>query len=246
VGPADAILVRLRELTPDDARWGTVRTQAIECYLPMAAFFARRYDGRGQPLADLTQIAVIGLIKAVDRYDPYRGVAFSSYAVPTILGEIRRHFRDDAWNVRVPRRLQELTLRLTSAVEDLTHASHRSPTTAELASRLGVSRDEVLAARLSAYAYRPVSLEWRGPAGDEPDLIDMLGAADPEIDAVDRRMTLRVVLAGLPERERRIIALRYGSEMTQAQIAVDVGLSQMQISRLLTRALAQLRTEMLV
>ena len=241
----DPFLARLGELAPGDAGRDALRTQAIEWYLPMAAHCARRYNGRGQPLPDLVQVAAIGLIKAVDRYDPQRGVAFASYAIPTILGEIKRHFRDNAWNIRIPRRLQELTLQLTGAAEDLAQVLHRSPTTAELAARLGVSQREVLAAQRSAYAYQPVSLERLQTESQDSRLLDMLGAPDPGHEAAERRATLRVVLARLSKREQRIIMMRFVAGMTQTQIAADIGVSQMQVSRLLNRALAQLRAEML-
>jgi RNA polymerase sigma-B factor len=242
----DALLARLGELAAGDARRVTLRAQLIEWYLPMAVQLARRFSGRGEPLADLIQVAVIGLIRAVDRYDADRGVPFAGYATPTILGEIKRHFRDAAWMVRVPRRLQELKPQLSTATEELTHVLHRSPTTAELAARLGVSWDDVLAARRCPTAYRPVSLEQPRSDREDRPLVDWLGGPDSEIETVGRREVLRRRLAELPERERRIIALRFVAEMTQAQIAADLGVSQMQISRLLARSLARLRAAMLI
>jgi RNA polymerase sigma-B factor len=241
----DALLVRLGELAPGDAGRVALRARAIEWYLPMTVYLARRFDGRGEPLADLTQVAVIGLIKAVDRYDANRGVEFVSYATPTILGEIKRHFRDMTWHVRVPRRLQELKLQLSPATEDLAHVLHRTPTTAEMATRLGVRHREVLAARHCASAYRPLSFEQPTPDTEDLRLVDSLGRPDPEIEAVDDRETIRVGLAELPERERHVITLRYFADMTQAQIAADIGVSQMQISRLLARSLTRLREAML-
>jgi RNA polymerase sigma-B factor len=241
----DALLGRLGELAPGDAGRIELRARAIEWHLPMAVYLARRFSGRGEPLADLTQVAVIGLIKAVDRYDASRGVAFASYAIPTILGEIKRYFRDTVWSVRVPRRLQELTLQLATVTEDLAQMLHRSPTAAELAARLGISQSDVMAARRCANAHRPLSFEQ--PASDNEDrrLIDSLGGPDPGIEAVDRRETLRRRLAELPERERRIIALRYFADMTQAQIAAGIGMSQMQVSRLLAQSLTRLRDGLL-
>jgi RNA polymerase sigma-B factor len=247
LAPPDALLVRLAELAPGAAGRVVVRARAIEWYLPIAVYLARRFAGRGEPLADLTQVAVIGLIKAVDRFDANRGVAFASYAMPTILGEIKRHFRDTAWTVRVPRRLQELTLQLSTVTEDLAHVLHRPPTTAELAARLGVSQRDVLAARRCAYAYRPLSFEQPAPDSEGLRLIDSLGGPDPGIDAVDNRdaLRLRQRLAELPERDRRIIALRFYAEMSQAQIAAAIGVSQMHVSRLLARSLTRLREAML-
>ena len=245
LSPRDGLLVELGALAFGDVRRVAVRAQVIEWYLPMAVYLARRFNGRGEPLADLTQVAVIGLIKAVDRYDADRGVAFASYAIPTILGEVKRYFRDAAWNVRVPRRLQELKLQLTTVTEDLTHHLRRSPTTAELAAELGVGQSEVLAARHCATAYRPLSFERAAPGSEDLRLIDSLGAPDPGIEAVDQRETLRLRLAELPERERRIITLRYFGGLTQAQIAAEVGVSQMQISRLLSQSLSRLHDGML-
>jgi RNA polymerase sigma-B factor len=148
----DALLARLRGMAPGDPRRAAVRARVIEWYLPMSVYLARRFGGRGEPLADLTQVAAIGLIKAVDRYDATRGVPFAGYAIPTIAGEIKRYFRDAGWTVRVPRRLQELGPQLATAVEELAQVLHRSPTTAELAARLDVSRGDVLEARRSASA----------------------------------------------------------------------------------------------
>ena len=246
-GPArsDALLTRLAALAPGDRGRVAVRTQVIEWYLPMATYLARRFASRGEPLADLTQVAVIGLIKAVDRYDPRRGVPFASYAIPTIVGQIKRHFRDAGWTVRVPRQLQELRLHLVSVTEDLTHALLRSPTTAELAVLLGVSQGDVLAARRSANAYRPLSVEQPASGSEGPRLLDSLGGSDAGIEAVDRRETIRAGLAGLPARERRIIVLRYYADMTQTQIAAEIGVSQMHVSRLLAQTLARLRERML-
>ena len=245
-GPAhpDGLLVLLCALAPDDARRAAVRTQAIQRYLPMAVHLARRFSGCGEPLADLTQVAVIGLIKAVDRYDADRGVAFAGYATPTILGEIRRHFRDNAWTVRVPRRLQELKLQLATVTEEMSHALHRLPTTAELAAQLGVSHDDILAARRCATAYQPLSLDRPTPDGHNLNLSDLLADPDPRIEAVNSYDVLRRRLAKLPEREQRIIALRYVAQMTQTEIATEMGVSQMHISRLLAQTLTRLRDAM--
>ncbi|WP_426504317.1 SigB/SigF/SigG family RNA polymerase sigma factor [Dactylosporangium sp. McL0621] len=240
----DVLLARLYEIPPGDAGRVAVRAGAIEWYLPMSVYLARRFGGRGEPVADLAQVAAIGLIKAVDRYDPTRGVSFASYAIPTIVGEIKRYFRDAAWTVRVPRRLQELGPQLVVAVEELEQALHRSPTTAELAARLGVSREEIREARRCADAYRPRSFGQPGPDGEVSGLIDRLGGPDVGIEAVERRETLRLGLAGLSVRQRRVIALRFVVDLTQQQIATRIGVSQMQVSRLLVRALAQLRDGM--
>jgi RNA polymerase sigma-B factor len=206
----------------------------------MAVYLARRFAGRGEPVADLTQVAVIGLIKAVDRFDTHRGVPFASYAIPTIVGELKRHFRDTAWNVQVPRRLQELKLNLTTANGDLAQVLQRSPTTSEVATRLGVSPREVLQARGAATAYRPVSVQQPAPGSDDLYLIDLLPVTDRGIEAVDNRETLRVLLAELPARDQMVIRMRFYADMTQSQIATEIGVSQMQVSRLLTRSLNRL------
>ena len=240
----DALLVQLGTFALGDAGRVAVRERAIERYLPLAATLARRYAGRGEPFDDLMQVAVISLISAVDRFEAGRGVPFPSYATPTILGGIKRHFRDTTWNVRVPRRLQELRMHLATATEELTHTLPRSPTTGELATHLDVGLADVWAARLSANAYRPVSFD-HSPNGQALTLVDTIGDVDPGIEAADWRAALRLGLAGLPDRDRRIIALRFFADMTQTQIAIEVGVSQMHVSRLLTSALAQLREGLL-
>jgi RNA polymerase sigma-B factor len=240
----DMLLDRLCRLAPGDAGRAAVRSEVIEWYLPLAVYLARRFNGRGEPLDDLTQVAVIGLMQAVDRFDASRGVPFVSYATPTILGGIKRHFRDTTWNVRVPRRLQELKLQLGTVTEELAHVLHRSPTTAELAARLDVTPEDVRTARVCANAYRAISFD-QPLSGDGPGLIDTLGNLDPQIDAVDWHVALREGLAELSIRDRRIIALRFFADMTQTQIAVELGMSQMHVSRLLAQALARLRTALL-
>ncbi len=244
-GDPDALLARLGEFAPGDDQRVALRALAIECSLPMAAYLARRFAGRGQPLADLSQVAAIGLIKAVDGFDATRGRPFANYAIPTILGELKRYFRDTGWGVRIPQRLQELGPRVGTATEALMHALHRSPTTAELATRLDVDPADIREAERSANAYRPLSLDHR-PAGEgHRHLIDALGALDPGIDAVDQREALAGRLAELPEPQRRVIALRYGSDLTQNQIAAHLGVSQMQVSRMLAKSLSRLHAALL-
>jgi RNA polymerase sigma-B factor len=240
----DALLARLGRLAPADTRRVAVRAEVIEWFLPLAVHLARRFSGRGEPLGDLTQVAVIGLIRAVDRFDPDRGVPFACYATPTILGSIKRHFRDSTWCVRVPRTMQELMPQVGAATEELAQALRRSPTTVELAARLDVSPADVRAARLSANAYRPISFD-RPLGRDGPGLIDVVGDLDPRIDAADSREALRQGLAALPARDQRIIRLRFFADMTQTQIGAELGISQMHVSRLLTKALARLRAAML-
>ncbi len=241
----DALLLRLAELPSGDRNRAAVRSRVVEWYLPMAAYLAGRFAGRGEPLADLTQVAVIGLIKSVDRFDTTHGAPFASYAIPTIVGELKRHFRDTTWSVRVPRRLQELKLQLAKATDDLAQLLRRSPSTAELAARLGVTPQEVLLARAAATAYRPVSIHQHVPGHDDRYLIDLLPVTDHDIEAVDNRETLRVLLAELSSRERLVIHMRFYNDMTQAQIAAQIGVSQMHISRLLARSLTRLHDGML-
>jgi RNA polymerase sigma-B factor len=222
-----------------EAGRAALRAQAIEHYLPMATRLARRFTGRGEPLADLIQVAAIGLVKAVDRFDATRGVAFTSFATPTIAGEIKRYFRDEVWHVRLPRAMQEFGPQLTRVTEELTHLRNRSPTTAELAARLGASQDDIVAARRYASAYRPLSLQQPGSTGsDELRMVDGLSGPDHAIETAERRAVLRRGLAKLPERQRRVIALRYFADLTQTEIAAELGVSQMQISRLLAQALS--------
>lgn len=241
---ADDLLVRLGELASDDAERSALRARVIEEYLPLAAALARRYAGRGESADDLTQVAVIGLIGAVDRFDAARGVPFAGYATPTILGGIKRYFRDLTWSVRVPRRLQELRMHVITSTEELSQSLRRSPTIDEVAARLDVSADDVRAARVSANAYRPISFE-QAATGPTLTVLDTLGEVDPGIEAADWHSALRLALHDLPKRDQRIIALRFFGDMPQNQIAAEIGVSQMHVSRLLTHALARLRTSLL-
>jgi RNA polymerase sigma-B factor len=220
----------------------TLRDRAIEAWLPLAQHLANRFAGRGEPLEDLFQTATVGLIKAVDKFDPERGVDFTGYAIPTIIGEIKRHFRDRTWDVRVPRRLQELRLRLTEASGTLLQTLGRSPTVADLAGHLEISEEEVLEGLEGARAYNAVSLSTPTNDGDRAaELGDLLGAEDAEFSLAELRVALGPALAALDPREQRILTLRFYGNLTQSQIAEQVGVSQMHVSRLLSRALAKLR-----
>lgn len=240
----EGLLAQLCQFSEGDPDRVLVRTEVIEACIPMATRLARRYAGRGEATEDLTQVALLGLITAVDGFDLSRGVPFGGYAAPTILGALKRHFRDTTWSVRVPRRIQELKLTLTVATEELTSTLHRSPTAAELAALLGITTAEVRAGLLGANSHRAVSLD-SARDGSGTSLADMLGASDPRIEAVDRHDALKLGLAAMPERDRRIIGLRFYAEMTQAQIATEMGVSQMHVSRLLAGALAHLRVGLL-
>jgi RNA polymerase sigma-B factor len=243
---AKALLAALADLPPDSPDRPRVRQRLIEAYLPLAEHLARRFRNRGEPLDDLVQVACLALVKSVDGYDHSRGAAFTSYAIPMILGELKRHFRDKGWNVRVPRRLQELRLDLGKAISDLAQQLGHSPTVAELAAHLGVGEDDVIEAMESGHAYRALSLH-APVAGEETgtELADIIGGPDPDLENVENREALRPLIAKLPVREQRIIVMRFFGNMTQSQIAAQLGISQMHVSRLLAHAIGALREDML-
>jgi RNA polymerase sigma-B factor len=220
-----------------------VRERLVEMHLPLVRFFARRYAGRGEPLDDLLQAGAVGLVKAVDRFDPGRGLEFSTYAAPTILGEIRRHFRDRTWAVHVHRGLQELTGQVTRSCTELTQELGRAPSVHEVAQRVGRAPERVIEALDCAAAYTADSLE--APHGEDRTLGDTLGSDDQALGDVELHESLTPALDRLPDRERRILQLRFYGNMTQSQIAAQVGISQMHVSRLLARTLTRLRQELL-
>jgi RNA polymerase sigma-B factor len=219
----------------------TLRERAIEAGLPLSRYLAGRYRERGEPLEDLYQVAAIGLIKAVDGYDPARLVPFTAYAVPTIVGALKRHFRDTTWRIRVPRSVQELALTLAPTSAGLAQKLGRCPTRTELAAHLGATEHDVAAASTAWGAYSPASLDALAANG-QAALIDTIGAIDTRFDAVDDQHSWQRLLDGLPLRERRILTMRFSDEMTQTEIAAQIGVSQMHISRLLLRTLTTLRT----
>jgi RNA polymerase sigma-B factor len=221
-----------------------LRDELTNRCLPFAGRMARRYRGRGEPLEDLEQVARLGLLKAIDRYDPARG-SFTAYAVITISGEIKRHFRDRTWGVHVPRRVQDLTLEAGHASAALTAELSRQPTTAELAARLQVSEVALRDAQTSAGGYSPASLNVPVGGHDAGELGDLLGCADVDLESVDDRVTVSRLLLRLPARERQMLAMRFYGNRTQAEIAEELGISQMHVSRLLSRALDWLREAML-
>jgi RNA polymerase sigma-B factor len=222
-----------------------LRDDLVEEHAPLAHFLARRFANRGEPVDDLVQVALVGLLKAVERFDPGRNLQFSTFATPTILGELKRHFRDRGWAVRVPRRVQELHLQLGRIVAMLGQERGRSPTPAEVAERAGVSEEEVLEAMEAGSLYRLVSLD--GPATRDDDetseLVSCLGDDDAAFEQIEHRAELDDLLGALPDRERRIVELRFFEGMTQSEIAERVGVSQMHVSRLLARSLEMLRAE---
>jgi RNA polymerase sigma-B factor len=243
---ARVLFADLAALSEDDPQRQRVRDELVEMHLPLVEYLARRFRNRGEPLDDLIQVATIGLIKSVDRFDLERGVEFSTYATPTIVGEIKRHFRDKGWAIRVPRRLQELKLSLAKATSELSQKNGRAPTVGELATHLGISEEEVLEGLESANAYSAVSLDAPDTGDDDsPAVADSLGTTDDSLEGVEYRESLKPLLEKLPPREKKILLLRFFGNMTQSQIAAELGISQMHVSRLLARTLAQLREGLL-
>jgi RNA polymerase sigma-B factor len=227
-----------------DSRDAGVRDQLIEAHLGLAEYLARRFSNRGEPLDDLVQVASVGLVKAVDRFDPERAVEFSTYATHTIVGELKRHFRDKGWAVRAPRRMQELYLRLGKLVASLSQEVGRSPTIPELAHEAGVSEEEVLEAMEAGQAYRFASLDAPAPGGDDDggdSLGSNMGEDDPGLVDAEHRAALSPLIETLPPREQTILHLRFFEGLTQSEIADRLNISQMHVSRLLARSLAQLR-----
>ena len=222
------------------------REQLIEQYLSLVRSLARRYSYRGEQLEDLVQIGCIGLIKAIDRFDLDRGVELTTYATPNIIGEIKRHFRDKGWAVRVPRGLQELNVQLSRLIEEQTVQLGRSPTVAELAKAAGVDEEDVLEALESGRAYSSLSLSAGGGDDDELDPLESLGTVEHQYEVSEDRAVLAPGFRVLDERERRILHLRFFNGLTQSQIAQQVGISQMHVSRLIRRALEKIRQEIAI
>ena len=222
----------------------SARERLIARHLPLVRSLARRYAGRGEPLEDIEQVGAIGLIKAIDRFDLEREVSLATYATPNVVGEIKRHFRDKGWAIRVPRSLQELNAKMSGAIEDLTARLGRSPSVSEIAGSLGTTTEEVLEALEVGSAYSTLSLD-AGPAGDDDsDPMETIGSVDAEFDRSEDRATLAPALDRLPEREREILRMRFEEGLPQTQIAERVGLSQMHVSRLIRRSLATMREEL--
>jgi RNA polymerase sigma-B factor len=221
------------------------REQLIEQYMSLVRSLARRYSYRGEQLEDLVQIGAIGLIKAIDRFDLDRGVELTTYATPNIIGEIKRHFRDKGWAVRVPRGLQELNVQLSRLIEQLTVQLGRSPTISELAKAASVEEEEVLEALESGRAYSSLSLSSGGGHDDDGDLdpLESIGEVEHEYEVSEDRAVLEPGFRVLDERERRILHLRFFKGLTQSQIAAQVGISQMHVSRLIRRSLEKIREE---
>ena len=234
---ADEIRALLRRWHED--RDGAARAELAERMLPLARSLARRYAGKGEPLEDLEQVASLGLLKAIDRFDISRDVRFATFAVPTIAGELKRHFRDRGWMLRVPREIQELSARVTRAREALTRELGRSPTVDELSGALGAGVEQVLEALRAADAYRMMSLD--EPLADGAGALEAIGGDDAGYERAEQRLLLRRGLDGMGAREREIVRLRYYEGLTQREIARAVGVSQMHVSRLILRSIDSMR-----
>ncbi len=241
---ARSLFATLAELPPGGPEHQRVRAELVELHLPLVRYLARRYAGRGEPMDDLVQVASLGLLKAIDRFEIERGLEFSTYASPTVLGEIRRHFRDRTWAVHVTRGLQELTSEVGAVVGELTQELGRAPSVPELSARLRQPEERVLEALECLSAHTAHSLD--APTGDDLTLGDSLGGEDGGLVDVEMHESLTPALAKLPERERRILQLRFYGNLTQSQIAAQLGISQMHVSRLLARTLVRLREDLMV
>jgi RNA polymerase sigma-B factor len=221
------------------------REDLVHLHLPLVEHCARRFRNRGEPFEDLVQVGTIGLIKSVDRFEADRGVEFSTYATPTIIGEIKRYFRDKGWAIRVPRRLQELRMQIVNTTSELTQELGRSPTPRELSEKIGCSVEEIIEGMESSNAYATLSLDATDDGDDTGgSMLDALGIEDPDLEHVEVRESIKPMLDQLDPREKRILVLRFFKNMTQTQIAEEVGISQMHVSRLLSRTLSQMRVAM--
>ncbi|MFG2312308.1 RNA polymerase sigma factor SigF [Streptomyces sp. NPDC048566] len=237
---------RLAALPPGPRR-DALREEIVESWLPMAERLAGRFRNRGENFDDLRQVAALGLVKAVDRYDPELGNAFESYAVPTITGEIKRHFRDHLWTLHVPRRVQDLRNRVRFAAQELSQTvSGRRPTIAEIAERARLSEEDVRTGLEALESFTALSLDAELPGGDDGySLGDALGSADPALDTVIDREAVKSRLRALPERERTILYMRFFDDMTQSRIADELGISQMHVSRLISRCCSRVRNQVM-
>ncbi|MGI8666197.1 MAG: SigB/SigF/SigG family RNA polymerase sigma factor [Jatrophihabitans sp.] len=237
------LFAELATLDPDSPRRHEVRTALVEIHLPLVRYLARRFTGRGEPADDLLQIGTIGLLQAIDRFEPERGLEFSTFATPNIAGEIKRHFRDRGWMVRVPRRLQEMQAELATGIGELSQRLGRSPTVRELAGHLGLSEEQVIEATDSARAYSAVPIDVPNSTTGMT-VADGLIESDAALEHVELRHALRPVLAGLGERERTALLLRFVENKTQNEIAQALGVSQVHVSRLLAKTLLELREKL--
>lgn len=223
------------------APYARARDELVELHMPLVEYLARRFRNRGEPFEDLVQVATIGLIKSIDRFDPEREIEFSSFATPTIVGEVKRHFRDKGWIVRVPRHLQELKMAIDRGVNALSQDIGRSPTVKELAAHLKLSEEEVIQGLEAARAYSAVSLDAPPSEESSPSIADTLGFNDSSMENIELRESLRPALEKLNSRERTILNMRFVAGKTQNQIAEELGISQMHVSRLLAKSLVSMR-----
>ena len=236
----DALFAELHDACTSDVRRSAIRDELVAMHMPLVKHIARRYADRGEPMDDLVQAGSVGLIKAVDRFEPQRGVAFSSFAVPTIVGAIRRYFRDATWTVKVPRHLQEMRGRIDTAHDHLAQELGRSPTVAEIAQRAELQAQDVLDALELGHLRETTPLD--SGASDGP-VSDRLGGRDAAFDRVEDSATVERLLTTLPERERTMVEMRFFDGLSQSQIAERMGISQMHVSRLLAQSLTRLRDE---
>jgi RNA polymerase sigma-B factor len=240
-----ALFLEFRDGDAPSASRDAARDALVHLHLPLVEHCARRFRNRGEPFEDLVQVGTIGLIKSIDRFEPDRGVEFSTYATPTIIGEIKRYFRDKGWAIRVPRRLQELRMQIGAATAELTQSLGRSPTPRELAGSIGCSVEEIIEGIESSNAYSTLSLDASDDTEDGGNtMLDAIGMEDENLEHVEIRESLKPLLDQLEPREKKILLLRFFKNMTQSQIAEEIGVSQMHVSRLLTRTLAQLRVSL--
>jgi RNA polymerase sigma-B factor len=237
------LFAELPTLDPSSARYRDIRDELVTAHLPLVRYLARRFAGRGESADDLMQIGTVGLLQAIDRFEPDRGLEFSTFATPNIAGEIKRHFRDRGWMVRVPRRLQELQGELAAGISDLSQRLGRSPTVPEIAAHLGLTEEEVIDGTESARAYSAVPIDVPSTTTGMT-VADTLIESDSALDHVELRHALRPVLADLAERERQALTLRFVDNKTQSEIAEVLGISQVHVSRLLAKTLAELRDKL--
>lgn len=237
----DPLLKEYAALPEGEDRRHGLRDVLVAGFLPVAGNIARRYSGRGEALDDLEQVASIGLLNALNRYDPTQGRDFLSYAIPTITGEVRRYFRDSAWSVKTPRSVKDRFVAVNAAIAAMAQDLDRAPTAGELAARLGLSREDVLEAIAARSSYQSGSLDEALDGDGDGALVDVVGVVDADLEQVEVRAQVRELVSRLPRRERMIIVLRFLQEKTQAEIGDEIGISQMHVSRLLTRTLVQLR-----
>jgi len=242
VESAADLLRQLRDLPEDSPQRRRLRDRLAEQHMPLVLYLARRYSGRSEPMDDLIQVGAIGLLKAIDRYDPDRGFEFSTYATPTILGEIKRHFRDHTWLIHVPRAARDMQTSLNAARDALSQELGRPPTVAELAVRIDADPDAVVEALDVARSYSAEPLDALTAPGDARPEHPMLGFTDDRFEQIEQRDQLRVLFEQLPDAEREVLVLRFVTNKTQTEIAALIGVSQMQVSRLLARGLRILRS----